>query len=162
MIPRACKVGRRQTTWSVAAQLQLFPSTAAPSPQHRTPCEQRKEATTGMGRKSMIDMEPVQRVVPAARSSLPPMLGARSVFDLGAALMTRNTAPAPEASPPPATGRIIVREGGITRHIAVRPQDTPEWAEKETARRARQRPPRPSRQKFKMKGSRAWADQNPA
>jgi hypothetical protein len=162
MIPRACKVGRRPTKWTLVAQLQLFPSTAAPSPQHRNPCEQRKEATAGMGRKSTIDMEPVQRVVPAAQSPLPSMLGARSVFDLGAALVKLSATPAADTSPPPAAGRIIVREGGITRHIAVRAQDTDEWAEKERQRRARQRPPRPSRQKFKMKGSRAWADQSSA
>lgn len=39
--------------------------------------------------------------------------------------------------------RIVTREDGVTRHVAIREQDTPEWAEREQARRARQRPPRP-------------------
>lgn len=41
--------------------------------------------------------------------------------------------------------RIVTREDGITRHQAIREQDTPEWAERERQRRARQRPPRPPR-----------------
>ncbi len=39
--------------------------------------------------------------------------------------------------------RIVTREDGVTRHVAIREQDTPEWAERERQRRARQRPPRP-------------------
>lgn len=39
--------------------------------------------------------------------------------------------------------RIVTREDGVTRHVAVREQDTEEWAERERQRRARQRPPRP-------------------
>lgn len=39
--------------------------------------------------------------------------------------------------------RVVTREDGVTRHVAIREQDTEEWAERERARRARQRPPRP-------------------
>lgn len=54
--------------------------------------------------------------------------------------------------------RKIIREGGTTRHIAMREQETEEWMERERVRRAKQRPPRPQKQKFKMKGTRTWAD----
>lgn len=66
---------------------------------------------------------------------------------------------APQAPRLPAHCRKIVRDGDVTRHIALREQDTPEWEEKERIRRAKQRPPRPQRQKFKMKGTRQWAEQ---
>lgn len=49
---------------------------------------------------------------------------------------------------------------GITRCVSVREQDTTEWREKEEARRARQRPPRPTKQRFKMRNSRVWADES--
>lgn len=39
--------------------------------------------------------------------------------------------------------RVVTREDGVTRHMAIREQDTEEWAERERQRRARQRPPRP-------------------
>ena len=51
----------------------------------------------------------------------------------------------------PVIHRRIVREGDITRHIAMRVQETDEWAEKERARRARQKLPKPPRQTFKLK-----------
>lgn len=65
----------------------------------------------------------------------------------------------PPAPRLPSHCRKIVRDGDVTRHIALREQDTEEWAEKERARRAKQKPPRPTKQKFKMKGTRQWADQ---
>lgn len=37
----------------------------------------------------------------------------------------------------------IERMGSITRCIRILPQDTAEWQDRETARRARQTPPRP-------------------
>lgn len=158
MIPRACRSGRRHTTWSVVAQLQLFPVTAVASPQHKQKCKSRTETTTAKDRKSEVDLEPVQRIVPAAGASLPKSLGPCSVFAMASALSSKPAQAIPAPSDQPAQiGRIIVREDGITRHTAVRLQDTEEWAEKERQRRARQRPPRPPRQKFKMKGSRAWS-----
>lgn len=41
--------------------------------------------------------------------------------------------------------RVVTQEDGVTRHVAIREQDTEEWAERERQRRARQRPPRPPR-----------------
>lgn len=158
MIFRARRAGRRHTTWSVVAQLELFSAAATTSPQHREPCKQRAERTAGMGRKSEIDLEPVQRIVPAAGATPLASLGPCSVFAMAAALSSISTADSPATDQPaPTIGRIVVREGDRTRYMAVREQDTPEWAEKERQRRARQRPPRPTRQKFKMKGSRTWA-----
>lgn len=52
----------------------------------------------------------------------------------------------------------VIRDGDVIRHVSMREQDTEEWAEKERIRRAKQKPPRPQRQKFKMKGTRQWAD----
>lgn len=53
--------------------------------------------------------------------------------------------------------RAVMTKDGVTRHTSVREQDTDEWAEKERARRARQKPPRPPKQKFKVKGTKTWA-----
>jgi hypothetical protein len=114
-----------------------------------------------MGRKAVSDLEPVQRVVPATSAALPRVLGTRSVFEMGASVQRGGILPA-SAFSLPARSSTIVREGGVTRHIAVREQDTDEWAEKERQRRARQKPPRPPRQKFKMRGSRAWAEEQQA
>lgn len=41
--------------------------------------------------------------------------------------------------------RQVVRDGDTVRHVAIREQDTDEWAEREQQRRARQRPPRPAK-----------------
>lgn len=41
--------------------------------------------------------------------------------------------------------RQVIQEDGITRVVTLREQDTPEWAERERQRRARQRPPRPTK-----------------
>ena len=99
---------------------------------------------------------------------------AASIFAMAAELGAERTArqvisefmlwPAGEPAAPvkparaPTLCRRIVRDGDVTRHIALREQDTEEWAEKERQRRARQKPPRPQKQKFKMKGTREWAD----
>lgn len=41
--------------------------------------------------------------------------------------------------------RRVICESGVLRHLTILPQETEEWAEREKARRARQRPPRPSK-----------------
>lgn len=74
----------------------------------------------------------------------------------GLAQETKKAAKSPRRAP--VTQACVIREAGITRHIAVRYQDTDEWAEKERIRRAKQKPPRPKKQKFAMKGTRQWAD----
>lgn len=49
--------------------------------------------------------------------------------------------------------RRIIRStaDGITRHISMRYQETEEWAEKERARRARQKLPKPPKQTFRLR-----------
>lgn len=110
-----------------------------------------------MRRKTVNDLEPIQRVVPAGSTALPSVLGLRSVFEMGKSMQRRGPAPGGGASLP-ARSSVIVRAGGVIRHTSVREQDTDEWAEKERQRRARQKPPRPPKQKFKVKGSRTWAE----
>ena len=144
--------GRPHVPWTASQQLQLFPQDIS-SPQHREPCPKPKET---MGRKAVNDLEPVQRIVPARGAGLPSVLGLRSVFEMGASVQRRGPAPGGGASLP-ARSSVIVRDGHITRHTSVREQDTDEWAEKERQRRARQKPPRPPTQKFKVKGTRTWA-----
>lgn len=112
---------------------------------------------------------PTHTVVSAAGLEIPKTKAACSVFDFAASIAARQVIsefmlgadePASRSTETsrPAHCRKIVRDGDITRHIALREQDTPEWAEKEQARRSRQKPPRPTKQKFKMKGTRQWAD----
>lgn len=145
--------GRPHVPWTASQQLQLFPQDIA-SPQHRAPCPKPKET---MGRKAVNDLEPVQRIVPARGAGLPSVLGLRSVFEMGASVQRSGLVGAGGA-PLPARSSVIVRDGGVIRHTSVREQDTDEWAEKERQRRARQKPPRPPKQKFKVKGSRTWAE----
>lgn len=111
-----------------------------------------------MRRKTVNDLEPIQRVVPAGSTALPSVLGLRSVFEMGKSVQQRGPAPGGGASHP-ARSSVIVRAGGVTRHTSVREQDTAEWAEKERQRRARQRLPPPPKQTFKMEGTRTWADE---
>ncbi|CAN5715585.1 hypothetical protein BH10PSE18_BH10PSE18_08170 [soil metagenome] len=152
------KHGRPLSPAEVVAQLCLFMDLPTAPPQHGRPCRQRTNTITDTGGGGESDLEPIQRIVPAAGAAVPKTLGPCSVFAMAAAPSVGPLRLATTTSGSPAPfGRIIVREGGITRHTAVRLQDTEEWAEKERQRRARQRPPRPPRQKFKMKGSRAWA-----
>ena len=51
----------------------------------------------------------------------------------------------------------VERDGDCTRVVRLRHDETPEWAEKEQARRARQRPPKPTqRAKTRGKKVRKW------
>lgn len=54
--------------------------------------------------------------------------------------------------------RRIVRAGNVTRCTLVPFAETTEWAEREQARRARQRLPKAGRQMFKLRGTRDWVD----
>jgi predicted component of type VI protein secretion system len=87
----------------------------------------------------------VHRVVLALEAEPPQTTGIRSVFDLPAVVLSKPPGPEkPEPAAQPRYGR-TVRELGVTRHIAMRHDETEEWQERERARRARQRVPRPSR-----------------
>lgn len=91
-------------------------------------------------------------------ASAPPLLQARrapaSVFELAwKPVEIRFTK---DGQCPKSLARQIVRTEGLTRCVNFPITETAEWIEKERARRARQRPPKPTRQKFKLKGSVEW------
>lgn len=105
---------------------------------------------------------PAHWIVKAEDRPLPKGLGARSIFDLGlsampAQVISEMMATRPEEKPmapmPDQIHRRIIRStaDGITRHISMRYQDTEEWAEKERARRARQKLPKPPKQSFRLR-----------
>lgn len=110
----------------------------------------------------------VHSVVAAAKCEPPKTRAACSIFALAAEQDARQVIsefmlwPSGEPEAPAKPERVtfarrrIVRDGDVTRHIALREQETEEWAEKERVRRAKQRPPKPQKQKFKMKGTRQW------
>lgn len=88
----------------------------------------------------------VHRTVLALDAEPPQTTGIRSVFDMAAAVLSKppRAIQKPAEPEPPRYGRTL-REVGVTRHIAMRYDETAEWAEKERARRARQKVPRPSK-----------------
>lgn len=94
----------------------------------------------------------VHRLVPAHLTPPPETSGIRSIFDFAATVLTvpdKAKRRAPPVEPQPLSiqaqrhGR-TVREVGVTRHVAMRHDETEEWQERERQRRARQRVPRPS------------------
>lgn len=98
----------------------------------------------------------VQRQISAAAE--PPLLAARHapafVFDLAqrpVALRSplRSTVRTPSNADGTRLTRCIVRTGNVTRCTLVPLAETAEWAEREQARRARQRPPKTGTRKMK-------------
>lgn len=100
---------------------------------------------------------PEHRWARAEDCETPKIRGVASVFDLAARqviaefMLPRRRAQQEVTNDAPVIHRRIVREGDVTRHIAMRVQDTDEWKERETARRARQVLPKPPRQTFKLR-----------
>jgi hypothetical protein len=93
----------------------------------------------------------VHRLVPAHLTPLPQTSGIRSIFDFAATVLSvpdksKRRAPPQESQPlsiqAQRHGR-TEREVGVTRHVAMRHDETEEWQERERRRRARQRVPRP-------------------
>ncbi len=101
---------------------------------------------------------PVHRLTSAAQCGVPKDIGPASIFAAGAAACLSNLMGTIRQDQPEPIHRRIVREAGHVVHRSMRVQDTDEWMEKERQRRARQKPPKPPKQKFKTKGSRVWAD----
>lgn len=103
------------------------------------------------------DLEPtVQRQISAAGA--PALIAARrapaSVFDLAQRpvelrSVMRSARPASSAPPGATLTRRVVRVGNVTRCTLVPVTETAEWAEREQARRARQRPPKTGTRKLK-------------
>lgn len=84
---------------------------------------------------------PIHRIVPAAGTALPKAAGPRSIFDAGDGL------PKPAGrgagnTPIAWTTRKVQVADGVLQRFVIRPQETAEWAEREQARRARQKVPR--------------------
>lgn len=107
-----------------------------------------------------IQIEPFRHtVVSAADCKIPKGLGPASVFALANCAVI-NRRPRGRAANQDAVQihRQIIREDGRIVHLSMRVQETEEWRLKEEARRARQKPPKPPKQKFRTKGSRTWAD----
>jgi hypothetical protein len=90
----------------------------------------------------------VHRVIPAADAPPLAIRGPSSIFDMGAPLSIKIARSKDE----PAVTRVI-RSAGVTKCQRIQIQDTPEWQQKEAARRARQVLPKPPKQVFKMRGS---------
>lgn len=91
---------------------------------------------------------PVHRIACAASLPAPTFSAPRSVFDLASFGLASGITQCQPAQ----IHRRVIREDGVTRHVAMRYQETDEWAERERARRAKQRPPRPPKGAKTMSG----------
>jgi len=104
------------------------------------------------------DDYPVHRLTSASQCEIPKGMGPASIFAAGAAACLSNLMGSGRQDQPEPIHRRIVRDVGHVVHHALRVQETQEWIEKEARRRARQKLPKPPKQKFKTKGSRVWVD----
>lgn len=84
----------------------------------------------------------IKRIVSAAEAAPLPVKGPASIFDM--AHQPKPITVRMERPQEGATFRRIARDGGVTRCVRIQEQDTAEWQEREAARRARQRPPKPT------------------
>lgn len=87
---------------------------------------------------------PVRLVVSAAGRQPPKTIAPRSIFDAAGSSIPRTRLRSAECTVQRAR-KVVELGDGIRRHIALLPQETEEWAERERARRARQRPPKPTK-----------------
>lgn len=79
----------------------------------------------------------------------PQTSAAPSIWALAAAARAepaKRHRPAGKSAAPPAPAYRVEREAGRVRVVRLRPDETEEWAERERLRRAKQRPPRPTKQ----------------
>lgn len=105
------------------------------------------------------DPPPVHRIVPAYGMPLPVTAGFVSVFDMAGMskhlpplrLCGSNSAKCATTRIQDATHLAIEREAGVVRVRRIHYLDTRAWIEQEAARRARQKPPKPTA-KAKTKG----------
>jgi hypothetical protein len=107
----------------------------------------------------------VHAVVPASQAKMPETRAAASIFDLAyqftaaqvisGFMVTKESPPKKTKHKEPAIQEQIhtrvIREHGTVRCIRMHHTDTDEWQEREAARRARQRPPKPGT-KYKTTG----------
>lgn len=96
---------------------------------------------------------PVHRIVKAADAEPLKVIPVSSIFGLGATFKALQrgrfgAGQVDEDAPPKEPAPYRVERSwadGVHRVIRQRPEETPEWQEKERARRAKQRPPKPTR-----------------
>lgn len=81
----------------------------------------------------------VRRIVSATEAAPLPIRGPVSIFAMNTAITVRM-----ERRQDGAQFRRVVRDAGVVRCVRIQEQDTAEWQEREAARRARQRPPKPT------------------
>lgn len=85
----------------------------------------------------------IHRIIPATGAAPLVVSGPRSVFDMGAMTKPLVRPSRREVQGQCAVTR-VVRTDGVTRCVRIQIQDTPEWQAREAARRARQKPPKPT------------------
>lgn len=84
----------------------------------------------------------IKRIVKASEAEPIQIKGPASIFDM--AHLSKLVTVRMERPQEGASFRRIARDGGVTRCVRIQEQDTVEWQEREAARRARQRPPKPT------------------
>lgn len=104
----------------------------------------------------------------AGREPPPRTTGAASIFALAAGVRAEVARKGPKRASKKPAARVtvagtpaplirVVRDGDRVRVVRLRPDETEEWAERERQRRARQRPPKPTKAaKSRGKKVRAW------
>lgn len=85
----------------------------------------------------------VHRIIPASMAEPLSVSGPRSVFDMAGLTKPLVRPSRKEPSGPCAVTRVH-RSDGVTRCVRIQIQETPEWQAREAARRARQKPPKPT------------------
>lgn len=104
-----------------------------------------------------IDPPIVRSMVSAAGCPMPETVGAPSVFGLASARFEwREGVPPAPSGRRGANVRVVTRTEGVTRCTTVPFAETEQAQEREQKRRARQEPPKPNKQDFKMKNSKTW------
>lgn len=161
---------------ALGAQMELFAGLAVPevhSPRRKWSHKVRQPEPAQPVQLDLKEQEPIDPdeipepgdypahwIVKAEDRPLPKGLGARSIFDLGLSampaqviseMMATRAEEKPLAPMPDPIHRRVIREAGVTRHISMRYQETDEWAEKDRARRARQKLPKPPKQTFRLR-----------
>lgn len=129
-----------------AGQLTLFACFDAPADdcaEVTAPAELLHASNDDEGDDDPLILAPVvHRVISASEAEPLNITGISSVFDLHLA-RSPVTPPRRQTQGQSALYR-VTRADGVTRCVRIQVQDTQEWREREAARRARQRPPKPT------------------
>jgi hypothetical protein len=112
-----------------------------------------------LDRDDLAEPAPVHRIVSAADAPPVQTVAVSSIFGLAATVQSlkRGRFGAPEQFEPAPYRVERSYADGTLRVIRQRPEETQEWQDRERARRAKQRPPKPSaKAKTRGKKVRAW------